>query len=294
MMKTYPKVSVVIPAYNAEETLAKTLESVLQQTVPAGEIIVVDDGSRDATCTVVEQFGERVRLIRQENAGPSAARNHGIREARYGWIALLDADDTWFPEKLEAQLPHCAPEVGIINTMDAEDQTDFGQDELTFELLWDHNYIGTSTVVMNKAAFEETGGFLEDRAMIGAEDYNLWLRIMAAGYRVVTVKRPLIYYTPAEGSLSSHYERVISAELLNIDLLEQELNLPEEMVRAKRSAIYEEYGPALLWKRNLQQARSCYSYLLKHRPSFKNFAFWAATFLPPAVLNARRPAAAQG
>lgn len=98
------QVSVVIPTYNAEPYIARAIDSVLGQTLAADEIIVVDDGSTDATGDLVKAYGNQVRYIWQDNAGVSAARNVGIKAAKGDWIAFLDADDEWLPEKLEQQL----------------------------------------------------------------------------------------------------------------------------------------------------------------------------------------------
>lgn len=97
------KISVVIPAYNAQETLADALYSVLAQTSAAHEVIVVDDGSSDATAEVISNHDCPVTLIRQVNSGAAAALNNGISNAAGDWIAMLDADDLWAPGKLEAQ-----------------------------------------------------------------------------------------------------------------------------------------------------------------------------------------------
>ncbi len=102
-------VAVVIPAYNAEKLLPRALRSVLTQTVAPREVLVVDDGSSDGTSDVARSFGAPVRCIRQENAGAAAARNRGIAEATAEWIAFLDADDWWEPERLALGL---AGEVG--------------------------------------------------------------------------------------------------------------------------------------------------------------------------------------
>lgn len=96
-----PRFSVVIPAYNAAATLARALDSVLAQRWPAHEVIVVDDGSADATAEVAAGFGARVKCVRQANAGPSAARNQGVQAATGEWIAFLDADDWFYPERLQ-------------------------------------------------------------------------------------------------------------------------------------------------------------------------------------------------
>lgn len=99
-----PLVSVVIPAYQAERYIADAVDSVLAQTYPAVECIVVDDGSTDGTAQRVRSFGEHVRLVRQPNAGVAAARNAGIAVARGELVALLDADDVWAADKLERQV----------------------------------------------------------------------------------------------------------------------------------------------------------------------------------------------
>ena len=102
------KISVVIPAFNAEKTIARAVESVLAQSRPADEIIVIDDGSKDNTADVIRSYGDKVILIQQENAGASVARNAGLKNASGDWIAFLDCDDEWLPEKLKLQSEHLA------------------------------------------------------------------------------------------------------------------------------------------------------------------------------------------
>lgn len=99
-----PTYSVVIPCYNGEAFLRQTLESAVSQSVPPLEILVIDDGSTDGSAAIAEAFGDPVRVMRQSNQGESVARNRGIEESRGDWIAFLDADDLWLPEKLERQL----------------------------------------------------------------------------------------------------------------------------------------------------------------------------------------------
>jgi glycosyltransferase involved in cell wall biosynthesis len=96
-----PRFSVIIPAYNAAGTLARALDSVLAQTWPAFEIIVVDDGSTDATAAVAAGYGEKIRYLHQDNAGVSAARNHGASIASGNWLTFLDADDWYYPDRLK-------------------------------------------------------------------------------------------------------------------------------------------------------------------------------------------------
>lgn len=114
----HPLVSVVVPTFNREHLIGRTIESVLRQTYDAVEIVVVDDGSTDGTAeTIARGYGSdaRVRYVRQENGGPASARNHGLREARGAYVALLDSDDTWAPWKLSLQV-RCMerhPELGM-------------------------------------------------------------------------------------------------------------------------------------------------------------------------------------
>lgn len=106
--------TVVIPCYNAEPFLREALDSVLAQTVPPLEVIVVDDGSTDASAAIAESYGPPVRVIRQENQGESVARNRGMDEAKGEWIAFLDADDVWKPEKMAIQLELAQPGVSCV------------------------------------------------------------------------------------------------------------------------------------------------------------------------------------
>ncbi len=109
-------ISAIMPVYNGAATVAKALDSALSQTQPPEEIVVVDDGSTDATAEIVARFGPPVRCVRQANAGPAAARNRGIAEARGQWVAFLDSDDLWYPTKLQRQreLIAAAPDLGVV------------------------------------------------------------------------------------------------------------------------------------------------------------------------------------
>src|SRR5438045_2731868 len=114
-----PDVSVVIPSYNRAHLIGETLDSVLAQDVPGMEILVVDDGSTDATeAVVLGRYGDRVRYVRQANGGPACARNTGIREASAPLIAFLDSDDLWSPGKLRKQLEMLRrdPSLGLVFT----------------------------------------------------------------------------------------------------------------------------------------------------------------------------------
>ncbi|MGC4044602.1 MAG: glycosyltransferase family A protein [Armatimonas sp.] len=280
------KISVVIPAYNAEKTISATLSSILGQTHAPDEIIVVDDGSKDNTCAVVSQNFPQVKLLRRENGGPAAARNQGIRDATGDWIALLDADDTWLPNRLEKQVPLTAdPEVAIVHCYVKPDSQ--APEVIDFAALWKKNCIANSTVLIRRAALEQVGWLNEARELISVEDYNLWLRITHAGWKVATCREVLVNYTPTPGSLSMQTERFARAEFANLDAIQKALNLSDDVVATKRAAIAEQYGRDLLYDRNIKAAREMLGRALKTHPTPKRYIFWGATFLPVWLLDLR-------
>ena len=161
-------VSVVIPAYNAAHFIRRALDSVLGQTVSVHEIIVVDDGSKDSTCDVVRSYGSRVKLLVQENGGPSAARNKGISSSTGEFIAFLDADDWWSPTKIEKQLNELALNgnavlcyTGLLNVDQCrEEEGRIAQlDKIKYLLRSGNPSIPPSCIMVRRADLESIGGF---------------------------------------------------------------------------------------------------------------------------------------
>lgn len=206
-------VSVVIPTYNREDRLPSAIRSVLQQTAPPAEIIVVDDGSTDGTPALVRAYPE-VRYLRQENQGVSAARNHGISAAKHDWIALLDSDDEWLPRKLERQwralerdprFRFChTDEIWIrkgrrVNPMKKHAK----HGGYIFHHCLPLCVISPSSALINRELFEHFGMF--DPELPVCEDYDLWLRICARE-PVLYVDEPLLLkYGGHEDQLSRAY-----------------------------------------------------------------------------------------
>ncbi len=185
----YPEISVVIPAYNAERFIAPAISSALSQTIPPCEIIVVDDGSTDGTKEAVSRFDRDVKYIFQENAGPSVARNTGVREARGEWVAFLDSDDYWDDSHLqqlmeaagtdsEPVLVYCGKKFVDVdgNVMaDGYKQTRFPSGWIFADLLTANYISSASVVIMKRKTFIDSGGF--NPQMRNSEDYELWLRV---------------------------------------------------------------------------------------------------------------------
>ncbi len=291
-MTLTPTVSAIIPAYNSAGCVARAIESALCQTYAPIEILVVDDGSTDDTAQIVREYPEPVRLIRQENGGPAAARNRGAREAGGEWLALLDADDAWLPERLEKQLPYTEdPSIGVVQCYDTAGSCMKAPPHITFDALWQRNCVGNSTALVRHAAFDQVCGFDEDRSLICVEDYNLWLRLVAAGWEIAVHPECLVLYTPATGNLSSQLERFGRAELANVERIGRQFGLAPNMIEAKRIALYVEYGIELLHHRDLRAARRFLGPALRQQPSLKRLAAWSATFVPVSLLDWRRQTA---
>lgn len=198
-------ISVIIPSYNYARYLGEAIDSVFAQTYPAMEVIVVDDGSTDNTSGVLAAYGGRIRAIRQQNQGVSAARNTGIRAACGEYIAFLDADDLWHPAKLEAQMARFDgdPSLGLVycgaESFNAEGQTmqvwrDGMEGRVAINMLrFDRGAIaapGCNIVVPRRVA-EEIGGF--DTRMTVSEDWDFYYRV-AARYEIGFAGEALVRY----------------------------------------------------------------------------------------------------
>ncbi|MBO3460915.1 glycosyltransferase family 2 protein [Aetokthonos hydrillicola Thurmond2011] len=213
-----PKVSVVIPAYNAMAFLPETLESVLKQTFTDFEVLIVNDGSSDHIVEWASQITDpRVRLITQENQRVSAARNTGIANAQGEYIAFLDADDLWEPAKLEKQVL-CLdnnPEVGLVYTwtllVDKQNKPTgriFASDVegKAWDKILENDMISSGSCPMvRRCCFEAVGVF--DRDLAYAPDLDMWVRI-AFRYPIAVVKEPLVRYRQIPNSFSRNREKM--------------------------------------------------------------------------------------
>jgi glycosyltransferase involved in cell wall biosynthesis len=274
-------VSVIIPAYNAAGYLTRAVESVMSQSRPVLEIVVVDDGSPDNTFEIAGQLPSPARAIQKANGGPASARNVGARDAKGDWLAFLDADDAWLPEKIERQLALAGPDVDLVHCLYKASLRP--PDVLTFDDLWGQNYIATSTVLIRRAAFWDVGGFDEDRDIVGVEDYNLWLKLAAKHARIVTLQEQLVSYTPASGSLTQQVERFARAELKNLENIAAELRLDPPLVTARRARLLDQYGRELLYFRQMPHARQYLRQALSQSFTLPRLAWWGASLAPRSV-----------
>ena len=253
-----PIVSVIIRTYNRALLLQKAILSVLDQTFQDFEIIVVNNYSTDNTIEVVESFNdERIRIINIRNNGIIAkSQNRGLKESRGNYIAFLDDDDLWCPEKLELQVEYLRkhPEYNIVYSnawiIDekgvrkrvAVKSKSFREGEIFVELTED-NFITNSTVLMNREVFEKIGFFNENPSISAENDYEYWLRV-ALHYKIGFVRDPLAMYRVHSEAMSRKInfakltQRVLSSFLDN-PLVPNKIRVEEIIYDAYfRSAVY--------------------------------------------------------
>jgi glycosyltransferase involved in cell wall biosynthesis len=244
-----PLVSAVVPAYNAARTLRAAVESILIQTVVDIEVIVVDDGSEDETAEVARAIADpRVRLISQPNLGASAARNAGIHTARGRYVAFLDADDLWLPDKLARQLAllhsrphvhavHCGAiyvddELRVLSVRPCRPWRDALLDVLHFE-----NLSAFPSTLMAKREKLEQRGF--DPSLVMHEDWDMAIHA-ARHWRLHPVEAPLALYRVHRGNRSRDVERHVASGLSVIERVFADASLPVR-VRSRRRTVYARY-----------------------------------------------------
>lgn len=210
---SHPLVSVVIPSFNHARYVTEAVDSVLAQSNCSFEVIVVDDGSTDNTREVLESYGDRIRYIYQENRGLPGARNTGIRAAQGEWVAVLDSDDTWHPQKTERQLAAAAafPDVDVIGSPGGDDPfpeslpTDPPCRIMSVQDFLQITPMSASSTMVRRRCFEEVGLF--DESLRSAEDRDMWLRL-AARVQVLQVMTPCWFYRLHEGQMSRNPQRM--------------------------------------------------------------------------------------
>lgn len=208
-----PVVSIVIPTYNHAKFLRGALDSIIAQTFTRWEAIVVNNFSQDDTVSVIESYGDpRIRFVNYANQGVIAAsRNYGIAVTTAPYIAFLDSDDLWYPEKLAKCLQRLEQGFDLVchgeKWVGPGDRTRdilYGPEaRATYSaLLYEGNCISTSAVVVKREFVERAGRFSEDAAFITAEDYDLWLKLAGAGAKIGFVTDILGEYLIHEGNQS--------------------------------------------------------------------------------------------
>jgi len=223
----YPIISIIIPVFNAAQYIHATLQSVFVQTYKHYEIIAIDDGSTDGSIDILKNYVGKIKLISQRNGGPAKARNRGAAEATGEWLAFLDADDIWLPEKIEKQINWAIDGYGMVHSdrfnigiLDGlphiqSDIQPLYEGDIFIDLLLKGNAITTSSVLISKNDFLSLGGFCEDPEVICAEDWDLWIRHSEI-HPVAAIHEPLVQYRLHPTGLSRNPSRMTKARKLVI------------------------------------------------------------------------------
>ncbi len=305
-----PTFSILIAAYQASATIAEAVESALSQTVPAHEVIVVDDGSTDGTPDALEPYRDRVTLIRQENRGPAAARNVGIRLATGDFISILDADDVYEPARLEAltELAGARPDLDILMTdlhleVDSElvgrfsEKTPFAVAEQNLAI-FERCFLAEPAI--RREALIAIGGF--DESLLIGEDWECWIRLLHAGSAAGFVDMPLVRYRIGGPSLTANRVAALRSRVTVLELASRLDLAPNEremlsrfLVGRRRRALLAEAEQAIRERRPDARRRAIDVTLAAGLPAAVRIAALAAAVAPRAAARrlagreARRP-----
>ena len=244
-----PLISIIIPVYNGEKTIQKTIESVLQQTFKDFEIILINDGSQDSTLDVINNIkDERLRVFSYPNAGVSTSRNRGLALARGEFISFLDADDLWTPDKLETQLKalqnnsQAAVAYSWSDWIDESGQFLRSGGHITvngkvFEHLLVRDFIESgSNPLIRRQALDEVGEF--EPSVTPAEDWDMWLRL-AVRYEFVAVPCVQILYRVSPLTASFNVWKMEAGSLQTIE--RAFARVPESLQRLKKETLASRY-----------------------------------------------------
>jgi len=289
-MSRIAPVAVVIPAFNAAAYLQVTLDSLKQQTLVPEQIIVVDDGSTDATLAIAEQNG--VLCLRQERGGPGAARNHGLALAKSEYVAFLDADDWYALDKIERSLEFVqelgADCVATDAWLVAGDRVERRKNEgrivpavLTLELLLGGNPIVCSTVICRREAVRIAGGFDESQEQVATEDYDLWLRL-AQREPIAYLAEPLTFYRTHPGSLSNNtrFMRGVDRILDKVAQTHKGEAHFQNLVKQRRADVRLDLAWDMLREGRREEARQMLAEARGIATSWKGCRMWLRSLLP--------------
>ncbi|MEX0729846.1 MAG: glycosyltransferase [Aquisalimonadaceae bacterium] len=277
-MNSEPLITVITPTFNRADYLGQAIESVLAQTWPHFELLVVDDGSTDDTATLMERYlpDKRIQYFRQENQGQSVARNLALSHAKGEFVCFLDSDNAWLPEKLEISLRAFEdnPDVDIIYgdaiTIDetgaeiSRENMKRHSGRIVPQMLRD-NCVSMNTAMTRRRCFDERGGMSGRRRV--ADDYDLWLRF-SAYYRFLYIPEYLAYYRVMADQISSDKTRRFDTNeaILRDFLAEHGDRVTPAEARMGWCHFHTRKGRYLASEGRRGEALACYARALRHNP----------------------------
>lgn len=305
-----PRVSVIMPAYNARQYITEAISSVLDQDYPHLELIVVDDGSSDGTPELAEGFGSRVRVVRQANAGPAAARNKGVSVARGEYIAFLDADDAWLPGKLSSQVAYLDvhSDIGLVygdfrRWISQPDGSFLPPPPILetpgvpvvlaysgwiYSQLLLSNVVHIITALVRREALIQVCGF--DESLITGEDYDLWLRLSRV-MKMVKLNRTCAYYRIHSRS-TTNVPREVNNELKvllraieNFGLTGPDgVRVDQDQLRRRIGSLYFDHGYLHFWKGKKSVAAESFRGAIRYSPiHIKSWVYFIFSSMGSAI-----------
>ena len=296
------KVSVIIPTYNSARYLPEAIESVLAQTYRDYEIIVIDDGSKDNTKEVVGPYRDRITYLEGDNAGPSEARNRGIRASSGPYVAFLDADDLWYPDKLKRQLEVFSEnrDYDLVHTDGSYSRSPSSQPGRTwfslkkkvpsgwvFSDLLNESFIILSSVVVKRESLERVGLF--DQNVDRWHGYDLWLRI-AFERQIGSIEAPLFFRRIHE--TNRFYSEPLKEVKSFITVMKKWQNRSQDLAEADRQNVRQQLRGAYLRQFGYlaaagshRQARQALKNSWAQGFSLFGFTCYALSILPSSVVQ---------
>ena len=286
------RVSVIIPAYNKADYTVRTVQSILDQTWQSIEILVIDDGSKDDTQEKMEAFGDSIRYFRKQNGGACAARNFGIRQAKGDYLAFIDCDDVYYPEKItkSVALLDENPDYGFVHTnihfIDADEKiisktpsTKINCNGWISDRMLNTNLVFNSTVVVRRECLEKVGNF--DESVFIPADWDLWLRL-SEQYQVGYIDEPLTGYRKADNYTIANIEESLDEEIQVLKKAFARRKTPNFSTHIYLSNTY--YRTGLLYGavKDLSNSRNMFFKAIKEWPlNWKSLCFFTALCFAP-------------
>lgn len=299
-----PIVAVIIPSLNQGQYIGEALDSVFAQTFRDYEVIVVDGGSTDGTRETVGRYGDKVHFFRQDGKGVSRAKNQALDRSRSGYIAFLDADDAWYPDKLAKQvaLLEAHPEYGFCSSdVDFFDATGIiikgaiatekkPRSGMVFDDLLVNNFISSATIMLRRECFEKVGRF--DEEIFYAEDTEMWLRVakeFSLGYLPESLARYRVRAEARSQSFARHYASLASSFSKLRRLYPEYFSARLPLLRAAYANLYRRWGYRHFEAGEYSAARRIYLQALRYASLDRSvWSHLAATFLPASMISKLR------
>jgi teichuronic acid biosynthesis glycosyltransferase TuaG len=265
-----PEVSVIMPAFNASDYIRESIDSVIEQTFTNWELLVIDDGSTDGTSDLIKDYcnqDQRIKYFHQENGKQGKARNLGISYANGKYIAFLDADDLWIPEKLEIQLQQIKEKnVDLVfsdsyifhneNSVDRSSRMNVSnvtlKGNVALEMFLQANRIPILTVLAEKDKVLLVDSFSEKLGIQNAEDYHLWLKMLIGGCVFYGSNKTLASYR-IHGKSSTSNDKLASNQILEVffDLMKRNVDLKQILLKALKREYRKQYARRVYSKSDL-------------------------------------------